>query len=92
VENYRLWLRAAQPPALAARTAHPVPHHLPHPGRHGLVHPRRKRKICYPAHWAWETQQPFALAQVDVQDIRDEATLGPRLGHYLTQAHLPRYQ
>ena len=53
-------------------------------GRHGLVHPRRKRKICYPAHWAWETQQPFALAQVDVQDIRDEATLGPRLVHHRT--------
>ena len=61
-------------------------------GRHGLVQPRRRRKVGDPAHWAWETQQPFALAQVDVQDIRDEATLGPRLGHYLTQAHLPRYQ
>ncbi len=60
--------------------------------RHGLVQPRRKRKPCYPAHWAWETQQPFALAQVDVKDIRDEGTLGPRLVHHLQQAHLPRYQ
>jgi transposase len=60
--------------------------------RHGLVKPRRRRQVCYPAHWAWETKQPFALAQVDVKDIRDEATLGPRLVHHLQQAKLPRYQ
>ncbi|MEM4402548.1 MAG: helix-turn-helix domain-containing protein, partial [Candidatus Caldarchaeum sp.] len=60
--------------------------------RHGLVQPRRQRTLCYPAHWAWETQQPFALAQVDGKDIRDEATLGARLVHHLSQAHLPRYQ
>jgi transposase len=60
--------------------------------RHGLTQPRRRRKVCSPAHWAWETQQPFALAQVDVKDIRDEATLGPRLVHHLQQAKLPRYQ
>ena len=60
--------------------------------RHGLVHPRRRRKVCYPAHWAWETDKPFALAQVDVKDIRDEGTLGPRLVHHLQQAKLPRYQ
>lgn len=60
--------------------------------RSGLVQPRKQRKLCYPAHWAWQTQQPFALAQVDVKDIRDEATLGPRLVHHLSQAHLPRYQ
>jgi transposase len=60
--------------------------------RHGLVQPRRPRKLCYPAHWAWETEKPFALAQVDVKDIRDEQTLGPRLVHHLQQAKLPRYQ
>ncbi len=60
--------------------------------RHGLVKPRRRRRLCYPAHWAWETGQPFALAQVDVKDIRDEQTLGSRLIHHLTQAQLPRYQ
>lgn len=60
--------------------------------RHGLIKPRKRRKLFYPAHWAWETQQPFALAQVDVKDVRDEATLGPRLVHHLQQAHLPRYQ
>ncbi len=29
---------------------------------------------------------------MDVKDIRDEATLGPRLVHHLTQVKLPRYQ
>jgi transposase-like protein len=53
---------------------------------------KASRKVCYPAHWAWQTHQPFALAQVDVKDIRDEATLSPRLVHHLHQAHLPRYQ
>ncbi|MEM4402493.1 MAG: leucine zipper domain-containing protein [Candidatus Caldarchaeum sp.] len=60
--------------------------------RNGLVKPRRQRQVCYPAHWAWETEQPFALAQVDVKDIRDQATLGPKLVHHLTPAKLPRYQ
>ncbi len=60
--------------------------------RHGLVQPRRRRKVCYPAHWAWETGQPFALAQVDVKDIRDEQTLGSRLVHHLQMRRLPRYQ
>lgn len=60
--------------------------------RHGLIRPRPKRTPCYPAHWAWQTQKPFSLAQVDVKDIRDEATLGSTLVHHLTQAKLPRYQ
>jgi hypothetical protein len=37
-----------------------------------------------------ETEKPFALAQVDVKEIRDEATLSPRLVHHLQQAKLPR--
>ncbi len=60
--------------------------------RNGLIRPRKRRQVCYSAHWAWETKRPFALAQGDVKDIRDEATLGPRLVHRLTQAKLPRYQ
>ncbi|MCX8103831.1 MAG: hypothetical protein N3E42_05305, partial [Candidatus Bipolaricaulota bacterium] len=57
--------------------------------RHGLIPPLRKRKVCSPAHWAWQTRTPFALAQVDVKDIRDEATLGPRLVHPGASAALP---
>mgnify|MGYP001093541284 CR=1 FL=1 len=30
--------------------------------RHGLVQSQHWRKLCYPTHWAWEIQQPFALA------------------------------
>ncbi len=60
--------------------------------RHELGRPRKKRKVCYPAHWAWQTQQPFSLAQVDVKEIRDEAILGPGRVHHLTQAKLPRSQ
>ena len=59
----------------------------PHTIRHILRRQKRRRQVCYPAHRAWETRQPFALAQVDVKDIRDQGTL-----HHLQQAHLPRYQ
>ena len=40
---------------------------------------RRKRKTFYPAHWAWEEEKPFRLAQVDTKDILDKGTLGTRL-------------
>jgi len=28
--------------------------------------------VFYPAHWSWEEDQPFALAQVDVKDVLDK--------------------
>lgn len=60
--------------------------------RHGLVKPRTRRQVCYPAHWVWEMEEPFSLAQVDVKDIRDEETLGAKRVHHLPRFRLPRYQ
>lgn len=59
--------------------------------RRGLQRPRIPRAVCYPAHWAWEQQEPFSLVQVDVKDIRDERTLGPRRVYHLQRLQLPRY-
>jgi len=53
---------------------------------------RKKRKTFYPAHWAWEEEEPFRLAQVDTKDILDKGTLGTRLWDHLRKHHLPRYQ
>ena len=53
---------------------------------------RRKRKTFYPAHWAWEEEKPFRLAQVDTKDILDKGTLGTKLWDHLRKRRLPRYQ
>ena len=53
---------------------------------------RKKRKTFYPAHWAWEEEEPFRLAQVDTKDILDKGTLGTRLWDHLRKHRLPRYQ
>ena len=53
---------------------------------------REKRNTFYPAHWAWEEEQPFRLAQVDTKDILDKGTLGTRLWDHLRKHHLHRYQ
>ena len=37
---------------------------------------RVRQKPLYPAHWAWEVEQPFSLIQADVKDILDKGTLG----------------
>jgi len=79
-------------PVAGGRPGSLTPHDPPHPAALGVHRPAKEAKSVLPARWAWETQQPFALAQVDVKDIRDEATLGPRLVHYRTQARLPRSQ
>lgn len=44
---------------------------------------RPKRKAFYPAHWAWEEEEPFRLAQLDTKDILDKGTLGPKLWDHL---------
>ena len=53
---------------------------------------RKKRKTFYPAHWAWEEEKPFRLAQVDTKDILDKGTLGTKLWDHLRKRRLPRYQ
>ncbi len=53
---------------------------------------RRRRQVVYPAHWAWEQEEPFRLFQVDTKDIADKKTLGTERVTHLFRAHLPRYQ
>jgi transposase len=44
--------------------------------RNGLLKRRKRRKTCYPAHWAWEADEPFSPVQADVKDVHDKGTLG----------------
>ena len=53
---------------------------------------RKKRRTFYPAHWAWEEEEPFRLAQVDTKDILDKGTLGTKLWDHLRKHRLLRYQ
>lgn len=67
---------------------HILRRHLPREQRQR----RKKRKVFYPARWAWEEERPFSLAQVDTKDILDKGTLGTRLWDHLRKHGLPRYQ
>lgn len=58
--------------------------------RDGLLNQRRRP--LYPAHWAWDEDQPFAFFQVDVKDILDKQALGTRLWRLFRRLHLPCYQ
>lgn len=79
--------------AVAAGTPCSLPqYHPPHPQMPRAGSAPAPSEGLLPAHWAWETGEPFAAASVGVKDIRDEATLGSRLVHHLQDAHLPRYQ
>lgn len=60
--------------------------------RHGFTTKRKPRKRFYPAHWAWEEERPFSLAQVDLKDVLDKETLGTELWDWLRKRKLPRYQ
>jgi len=61
--------------------------------RKGLVNRRRqRRRPLYPAHWAWEEDQPLAFFQVDAKDILDKQALGTHLWQHFRRLHLPRYQ
>ncbi|MCL0048458.1 helix-turn-helix domain-containing protein [Dehalococcoidia bacterium] len=60
--------------------------------RHGYAGKRKKRKVYYPAHWAWEVKAPFSLIQIDVKDIMDKATLGAERWDHIRKRRLPRYQ
>ena len=69
------------------------PHTLRHIlKRNGFGGKRRRRKTFYPAHWAWEQDTPFSLAQVDVKDVLDKGTLGTKLWDHMRKRRLPRYQ
>jgi len=54
--------------------------------------PRKPRRRFYPAHWAWESQEPFTLIQADVKDIYDKGTLGTERWDHLRKHRLSRYQ
>lgn len=60
--------------------------------RHGFKGRRKPREVFYPAHWAWETESPFSLAQVDTKDVLDKGTLGTKLWTHMVRRKLPRYQ
>jgi len=53
---------------------------------------RKPRKVFYPAHWTWEIENLFSLAQVDTKDILDKGTLGTKLWTHMVKKKLPRYQ
>ncbi len=70
-------------------SAHTIRHIL---RRHRPAQAKVRRKALYPALWAWETEAPFSLIQVDVKDIHDKEALGTTLTTHLARQHLPRYQ
>ena len=69
------------------------PHTIRHIlSRHGSKGKRKPRKVFYPAHWAWEVDRPFPLAQVDTKDILDKGTLGTKRWTHIWRKRLLRYQ
>ena len=52
----------------------------------------RRRRTLYPACWAYDQDEPFALFQTDAKDIHDKGALGTERCHHLTRQGLPRYQ
>ena len=50
------------------------------------------RKPLYPAHWAWDVEDPFSLIQTDAKDILDKGALGTERTTHLRRQGLPRYQ
>jgi transposase len=69
------------------------PHTLRHIlRRQGFKGRKQPRKTFYPAHWAWEEERPFCLAQVDAKDVLDKGTLGTKLWDHMRKRRLPRYQ
>jgi putative transposase len=84
---------------LARHLAQQGIHLSPHTIRHILKRhapatsrPRKQRRRFYPAHWAWESQEPFTLIQADVKAIYDKGTLGTERWDHLRKHRLPRYQ
>jgi transposase len=72
---------------LSPHTIRPIlRRYTPNPTR-----PHKQRRRLYPAHWAWESEEPFTLIQADVKDIYDKGTLGTALWDHLRTHRLPRY-
>ena len=67
--------------------ATPLRRHAP-----ASTRPKKQRRRFYPAHGAWENQEPFTLLQADGKDIYDKGTLGTERWDHLRQHQLPRYQ
>lgn len=53
---------------------------------------KKGRQVVYPAHWAWEQEEPVRLFQVDAKDIADKGALGTERVTHLYRTRLPRYQ
>ncbi len=78
---------------LAQQGIHLAPHTIrPILRRHAPASTRKSRRRFYPAHWAWENQEPFTLIQADGKDLYDKGTLGTERWDHLRQHRLPRYQ
>jgi len=78
---------------LARQGLHLSPHTIRHIlRRHRPPQKCVRRKPLYPAHWAWEVEEPFSLIQTDVKDILDKGTLGTQRTTHLRRHGLPRYQ
>ena len=79
---------------LQRQGVHISPHTIRHIlDRKGLTnHSRKRRRPLYPAHWAWEEDQPLSFFQVDVKDILDKQALGTSLWQHFRRLRLPRYQ
>ena len=67
--------------------ATPLRRHAP-----ASTRPKKQRRHFYPAHRAWEDQEPFTLIQADGKDIYDKGTLGTERWDPLRTHRLPRYQ
>jgi transposase len=60
--------------------------------RNNLTRNKKRRKVFYPAIWAYDQDKPFSLAQVDTKDIYDKGSLGTAIYTHLWRNKLPRYQ
>jgi len=60
--------------------------------RHRPPQKRVRRNTVYPAHWAWDVEDPFSLIQTDAKDILDKGALGTQRTTHLRRHGLPRYQ
>jgi len=78
-ESHRLWARTPGPLSRSARGPGLSPYHPSHPASSSLTREKHKRrKPLYPAHWAWNVKEPFALIQTDAKDILDKGALETR--------------
>jgi hypothetical protein len=91
--SHRLWARTPGPLSRSARGPGLSPYHPSHPASSSLTREKHKRrKPLYPAHWAWNVKEPFALIQTDAKDILDKGALETRRWQHIRTQHLPRYQ